>query len=1002
MSAIGAGVAINLANVTNEAVVESGAFVVSNGLTADASMTDVSGDTTSRFGAESTSGAGGGSIGVAGSVSINIVNVNTSAAIRTTGSVNAGGGDVSLTAASTSVSTVKALGGTIGGSSFGLGISFALSIVNDTTFAGIEDTGLLTNAHDLVLGANGQHAMTTLSQTGAAGPIAIVPSIAISISNVTSRANIGTGGLLTVTGKVDATARMTASAVTSAAGAATGGSTAAIGVSLALTLATHTVESTTHRDINAGTSVSFQALGGSASEANAAASAAGAPGEDSPDHSSGDTVDGQVAGQRSYADSTAGPGHDSGGAGSTPSSTTSSGGVSVAAAVGINISNSSSRAYVPTGIHITAGGAMTLKTSANSDAKAKGDGSAVLSGGSGVTVGAGVAVNLANVTNEAVVQNGAVVNSNGFTADASETNVSGDTTSTFAAETTAGASGGQVGVAGSVAIDLVTINTTGGIRSGGIVNAGTGDVFIGAASNSSTTTNALMANTGAGGASVGVGASFALAIVNDTTFAGLENSATLTGGHDLTMRADGRHAMTTQAKMGASSPKVAVAPGVAVVISNVKSSADIGTGTPLILTGSFDAQAKMTASAITSAEGDTHGGTASIGVGFALTLATHTVESTTLRNITATGSVGFQALGSSASEANAKASAAGAPGEDSPDHTSGDAPDAQAGHERSFADSRAGAGHDSGGAGSTPSSDTSSGSVSVAAAVGITISNSSSRAIIPTGITITAGGAVTLKTSANSDAKSKGDGSAVSTGGSGVSVGAGVAVTLANVTNEAVVQNGAIVNANGFTADASETNVSGDTTSTFGAETTAGASGGQVGIAGSVAISLITVNTTGGIRSGGIVNAGTGDVSHRRRVEQLDDDERADGEHRRGRLQRRRRRLVRAGDRERHDLRGAREQRDPDGRARPDDAGERRARDDDAGEDGRLVAEGRRRAGHRGRDLEREELGGHRHRHPAQPDRKPRRAGQAHRIGDHERARATRTAAPRRSASPLR
>ena len=189
-----------------------------------------------------------------GSVSINIVNVNTIAAIRTTGSVTTTG-DVSLTAASTSVSTVKALGGTIGGSSFGLGISFALSIVNDTTFAGIEDTGLLTNAHDLVLGANGQHAMTTLSQTGAAGPIAIVPSIAIAISNVTSRANIGTGGLLTVTGKLDATARMTASAVTTASGAATGGSTAAIGVSLGLTLATHTVESTTHRDVTAGGSV---------------------------------------------------------------------------------------------------------------------------------------------------------------------------------------------------------------------------------------------------------------------------------------------------------------------------------------------------------------------------------------------------------------------------------------------------------------------------------------------------------------------------------------------------------------------------------------------------------------------------------------------------------------------------------------------------------------------------------------------------------------------------
>ncbi|HTZ06018.1 MAG TPA: hypothetical protein VMB53_09700, partial [Gaiellaceae bacterium] len=675
---IGAGVAVNLANVTNEAAVETGAVVTSVGLTAGASETNVAGDTTSRFGAEATSGAGGGSIGVAGSVALNFVNVDTTGAIRSGATVDAGGGDVSLSAASSSVSTVKAMGGTIGGSSFGLGISFALSIVNDTTFAGIEDTGVLTNAHDLVLSANGQHAMTTMSQTGAAGPIAVVPSIAVAISNVTSKADIGTGSLLTVSGKVDATARMTASAITSAAGAATGGSTAAVGVSLALTLATHTVESTTLRSITAGTTVSFQALGSSHSEANAAASAAGAPGEDSPDHHSGDTVDSQVAGQRSYADSAAGPGHGSGGAGSTPSASTSSGGVSVAAAVGIVISNSSSRAFIPTGITIVAGGAVTLKSSANSDAGSKGDGSAVLFGGSGVTVGAGVAITLANVTNEAAAEGGSTITSNGFTADASETTVGADTTSTFSAETTAGASGGQVGVAGSVALSFVTVDTFGGIRNGAVVNAGTGDVSLGAASNSSTTTNALMANTGAGGASVGVGVSFALAIVNDTAYAGLENGATLTGGRNLTMRASDTHLMTTQAKMGASSPKVGIAPGIAIVISNVTSKADIGSGgNALSISGNLDAQASMTASAVTSAEGDTHGGTASVGLALALTLATHTVESTTLRNITAGGSVSFAAFGSSHSEANAKASAAGAPGEDSPDHHSGDTVDSQ-------------------------------------------------------------------------------------------------------------------------------------------------------------------------------------------------------------------------------------------------------------------------------------------------------------------------------------
>ena len=82
--------------------------------------------------------------------------------------------------------------------------------------------------------------MTTQAQTGASGGgVTIVPSISIAISNVTSKADIGTGTLLTLTGNLDAKAEMTASATTTASGSAVG-ATAAIGVALALTLATHT------------------------------------------------------------------------------------------------------------------------------------------------------------------------------------------------------------------------------------------------------------------------------------------------------------------------------------------------------------------------------------------------------------------------------------------------------------------------------------------------------------------------------------------------------------------------------------------------------------------------------------------------------------------------------------------------------------------------------------------------------------------------------------------
>src|SRR5207302_340336 len=68
----------------------------------------VSGDSTHRFGAESTSGAAAKDVGVAGSFSLNLVHLDTTAALRSTSSLDAGNGDVSLRAASTSESIVKA------------------------------------------------------------------------------------------------------------------------------------------------------------------------------------------------------------------------------------------------------------------------------------------------------------------------------------------------------------------------------------------------------------------------------------------------------------------------------------------------------------------------------------------------------------------------------------------------------------------------------------------------------------------------------------------------------------------------------------------------------------------------------------------------------------------------------------------------------------------------------------------------------------------------------
>ena len=58
---------MNYAHVRNEAIVEAGAFIT-GGLTADAGMTTVGADDTHVFGAAASAGAGGGDVGIAGSV----------------------------------------------------------------------------------------------------------------------------------------------------------------------------------------------------------------------------------------------------------------------------------------------------------------------------------------------------------------------------------------------------------------------------------------------------------------------------------------------------------------------------------------------------------------------------------------------------------------------------------------------------------------------------------------------------------------------------------------------------------------------------------------------------------------------------------------------------------------------------------------------------------------------------------------------------------------------
>src|SRR5205823_14330106 len=118
-------------------------------------------------------------------------------------------------------------------------------------------------------------------------------------------------------------------------------------------------------------------------------------------------------------------------------------------------------------------------------------------------------------------------------------------------------------------------------------------------------------------------------------------------------------------KTGAAGGKVAVVPSVAISLSNVTTTATVTAGNALNIAGRFSATADQNASAHTTAQGDAEGSSAAIGVSLALTIANHRAEATLLRDLDASGNVGISAHGASGSSATARASAAGAPAEES-------------------------------------------------------------------------------------------------------------------------------------------------------------------------------------------------------------------------------------------------------------------------------------------------------------------------------------------------
>ncbi|WP_330848842.1 hypothetical protein [Mangrovicoccus ximenensis] len=480
------------------------------------------------------------------------------------------------------------------------------------------------------------------------------------------------------------------------------------------------------------------------------------------------------------------------------------------------------------GAAVDAQGAVAVSALGNADSAAEADGSATT--GSGTSIGAAVALNfgtgtiLASLGDADVTGDGVAVTAGMFDND-------GDDTHEFAAKAKSGASGGDLSIAGSFVLSLPRVETRAWLSDDATVASrdGTADgdsdigaVEIKAVSEIESKVEAVAEQEAGeaseeeegeegGGDTVGVGASIAVHYADMDTIAEILGGASIgstgvPGAGDVTVSAESTHEMETTVE-GGTEGGTAVAPVVAVVVAENDVHARIPFGAnALEIAGDLSVEAELEAATVTLAKGAAKGESIGVGVAIGVNVVFDTVGALIARDVVAGGAVAVLATGVTLSRTDARASSAGAKKEGDEGTGEGEEENAQA-----QTDQRVGEANDRSGRTGTdgeaasPEASTSSGNVSVAAAIAVNIETTEVIATLAAvdgnpDLTITAGGAVSVKTAANADANAFADGSAV-TFDDGTAVGAALAINVSTLRNLATLDR-AEVEGDGVTVEA--------------------------------------------------------------------------------------------------------------------------------------------------------------------------------------------------------
>ena len=504
---VGVAAAIGATFADSRAALSGTATLGGSTITVDGRVT--TGNTT----IDGKAGRSGGSasnadIGVAGSFAIGINRVNAFAAMEPTANITLSNNNLVLNAVNNTTEITRAIpqaGGS--GQSLGVGASYALTVADHTTAATLDNGSVLSGANNLTQSSTAVNNVTTRAKAGAAGGVAIAGAVAHTIANEDTLATLGSGTSLLVGGTLSLSSDHRGTHDTQAEGDSVSSGSVAIAGTLALANVNVQTRTTTLRDLNVTGSLSMISSDGSSSSATATASAGG-------NDSEGGNADSQAGSQRSSGNSRAGrnvggrTARSSSGQGANPSAATSDGPVAIAAALAINLFDNVTSASLPTGRIIIVGQGTTIRALGNTDGSTNADAAATGSGAVGV--GAAVSINLINTTIDASIAGSTSLTTRGLTLEAMMRTISADTTQTVTADATSGSGNTNVGIAGSVALNLIAASAVAIVHPGASV-VGLNNQAVTVRSENRTNSRAkTKPKTGGGSGDVGIGGSLAL------------------------------------------------------------------------------------------------------------------------------------------------------------------------------------------------------------------------------------------------------------------------------------------------------------------------------------------------------------------------------------------------------------------------------------------------------------------------------------------------------------